>query len=76
MNDLIVGVFIGFIALVMYAFFALLTAIVTMLLWNWLMPIIFGLPNITYWQAYGLQILIALLFSGTKSSSSSSSTSN
>ena len=27
---------------------------VVMLLWNWLMPEIFGLPSVSYWQAWGL----------------------
>jgi hypothetical protein len=31
------------------------------LLWNWLMPTIFGLPYITFWQAVGLNILSAIL---------------
>jgi hypothetical protein len=35
-----------------------------MFLWNWLMPAIFGLPLITYWQAWGLVILAHLLFKG------------
>lgn len=30
-------------------------------LWNWLMPEIFGLPTITYWQAWGLLVLAHLL---------------
>ena len=33
-----------------------------MLLWNWLMPIIFGLPTITFWQALGLNLLTGILF--------------
>ena len=33
-------------------------------LWNWLMPSIFGLHAITYWQALGLMILSWLLFRG------------
>ena len=33
-----------------------------MYLWNWLMPVIFGLPEIDYWQAVGLFILCHLLF--------------
>ena len=32
------------------------------LLWNWLMPVIFSLPTITFWQAAGLMLLISLLF--------------
>jgi len=33
-----------------------------MLLWNWLMPAIFGLTAITFWQAWGLVILCHILF--------------
>jgi len=35
---------------------------VTMLLWNWLMPEIFGLTSINYWQSWGLLILSFILF--------------
>lgn len=31
------------------------------LLWNWLMPIIFNLPALSYWQAWGMEALICLL---------------
>jgi hypothetical protein len=33
-----------------------------MILWNILMPTIFNLPYITFWQACGLQLIAALLF--------------
>jgi hypothetical protein len=36
-----------------------------MLLWNWLVPIIFGLPEITFWQAIGLNLLSTILFKPT-----------
>jgi hypothetical protein len=32
------------------------------LLWNWLMPTVFGLPHITFWQAVGLNLLSSILF--------------
>jgi hypothetical protein len=35
---------------------------VTMWLWNWLMPNIFGLTTISYWQALGLMILSSCFF--------------
>jgi hypothetical protein len=35
------------------------------LLWNWLMPLIFGLPHITFWQAVGLNLLSSILFKNT-----------
>lgn len=34
---------------------------VVMLLWNWLMPEIFGLKSIGYWQAWGLLALSCIL---------------
>jgi hypothetical protein len=37
---------------------------VTMHLWNWLMPSIFGLNLITFWQALGLFVLGKLLLGG------------
>jgi hypothetical protein len=47
------------------AFFAFfLFGYVTMQLWNWLMPAIFGLRVITFWQALGLLILGKILFGG------------
>ena len=36
-----------------------------MVLWNWLMPTIFGLPLITFWQAVGLNVLSTILFKST-----------
>jgi len=35
---------------------------IVMLLWNWLMPVIFGLKAITYFQALGLFLLSRILF--------------
>ena len=37
---------------------------VVMSLWNWLMPALFGLHVVTFWQALGLLILSKLLFGG------------
>jgi hypothetical protein len=36
-----------------------------LLLWNWLMPTIFNLPYITFWQACGLNLLASILFKPT-----------
>jgi hypothetical protein len=49
---------------------------IVMLLWNWLMPEIFGLKTLTYWQAWGILALSCILFGrigggGGKSGSSS-----
>ena len=37
---------------------------VVMHLWNWLLPTLFGLHAITFWQALGLLILCRILFGG------------
>jgi len=42
---------------------AMLFGFVVKWLWNWLMPAIFGLQMIGYWQAVGLLILSKILFS-------------
>ena len=53
--------------------FSLVTALLTvvalivfalplMLLWNWVMPEIFNLPQITFAQALGLNLLCSILF--------------
>jgi len=35
-----------------------------MLLWNWLAPALFGLREVTFWQALGLLALCRILFGG------------
>jgi hypothetical protein len=42
--------------------FAFVFGIVVKLLWNALMPAIFGLGTITYWQAVGIVVLARLVF--------------
>ena len=41
---------------------ACLEAWLISLLWNWLAPSLFGWGTLTFWQAFGLSILIDLLF--------------
>ena len=49
--------FLGMIAIVI-----VILGYPLMLLWNWLIPTIFGLPEITLWQALGLSLLSTILF--------------
>jgi hypothetical protein len=37
---------------------------VVRLLWNWLLPPLFGWPQITFWQAIGVLALCRILFGG------------
>ncbi|HPX27504.1 MAG TPA: hypothetical protein PLG87_11920 [Treponemataceae bacterium] len=66
----IIGMVIGGLALAVL--FAFLFGWVVMLLWNWLMPDIFGLPHISYWQGWGLVLLSHILIKGGWGSSGSS----
>jgi uncharacterized membrane protein len=58
---------VGVIVLVIV--FSLLFALPVMWLWDWLMPTIFGLPEITLFQAWGLSALSGLLFKSNTSTS-------
>jgi membrane protein required for beta-lactamase induction len=55
-----IAAFLGMIAIVI-----VLLGYPLMLLWNWLMPVIFGLPEITFWQAIGLNLISTVLFKST-----------
>jgi hypothetical protein len=57
---------IGWIAVGLVAAAALSLAVGLPVMWlrNWLMPALFGLPLISFWQAVGLLILCHLLFKG------------
>lgn len=53
------------IIIVMLAVVAAVLAIPVWLLWNWLMPIIFGVTKITIIQSWGISWLCSLLFGGS-----------
>ena len=46
--------------------FAFIFGYFVMLLWNWLMPELFGLATITFWKAAGIVLLARLVFGGFK----------
>lgn len=41
---------------------AFLVGYIVMRLWNWLMPHLFGLPPVSYWEAVGVLILAKIIF--------------
>ena len=55
----IIGLLIG---LALSAFGAWLV----MLLWNWVIVAIFGLPKVSFWLAWGLTFLMGLIFGRNK----------
>jgi hypothetical protein len=64
-----IGAFIGIMgmAIVLIAIFTY----PTMWLWNYLMPNIFNLPELTFWQTFGLMILARLILPTTSKSTKS-----
>lgn len=54
----------GILGLTMAVLFAVVFALVVQLLWNWIMPAVFGLPLIDFWKAFGVLLLAKLLFGG------------
>ena len=49
-------------AIILIVVASLLYALPVMLLWDWLMPTLFGFKEITLFQAWGLNALCGLLF--------------
>jgi hypothetical protein len=50
--------------IVLAVLLAFLFGLAVKALWNWLMPDIFGLPQLGYWQGVGLVLLGHMLFGG------------
>jgi hypothetical protein len=60
-GKLVAFVVLATLALVLFGF-------VAMSLWNWLMPALFGLKTVTFWQAVGLLMLARLLLGSFRGS--------
>lgn len=50
--------------LIFAALFALIFAILVKLLWNGIMPAVFDLKTISFWQAFCMILLVKLIFGG------------
>ena len=62
MKKIVVGIIIVIVVSLLFAF-------PTMLLWNQLMPEIFGLQEIGFWQSLGLVLLARFIFGEPSNSS-------
>jgi hypothetical protein len=60
-NDIIETIGSILTAILIIVLVALILGFPLMWLWNWLMPSIFNLPEITFWQALGLNALSTIL---------------
>jgi hypothetical protein len=57
-------IFLAPLAIVGVLLFIALGGEIVRQLWNWLMPPLFGLREITFWQALGILALCRILFGG------------
>jgi hypothetical protein len=57
-------IFLAPMAILGILLFGFIGGEVVRLLWNWLMPPLFGWREITFWQALGLLALCRILFGG------------
>lgn len=58
------SIFLAPLAVIGLLFFIAVGGAVVLLLWNWLLPPLFGIPRIGFWQALGLLTLCRILFGG------------
>ena len=58
------------LVIILAVILAAIIAYPAMLLWNWLMPELFGLKFITFWQMFGLIALVRIILPSPSSSKS------
>jgi len=63
----LIGKFIVMLSLIIIV--TVFLALPTMLIWNWLMPVVFGLIKINFWQALSINILTGILFRSSHTNS-------
>jgi len=59
---------IAMLALIVMPLVLFLLGQIVLHLWNWLMPVLFHLPMITFWQGLGLLVLSWMFFGGLRGS--------
>ena len=63
-NRIVRGMVRGLMFVLLAGLIAVTAGYLFMTLWNWLMPALFGLRLITFWQGLGLLFLCRFLFGG------------
>ena len=58
------GIRLGIMITIGFILFIAIGGWVVMQLWNWLLPTLFGWPQVTFWQALGILALSRILFGG------------
>ena len=61
-RNLVSSIGIGILVIFIIAINSLVAAIPTYFVWNWIMPTIFGIKVVTFWQMWGINFLAGTLF--------------
>ena len=61
-EDALAKVIAAIIAIPLVIVFAFIFGWVLMILWNYTMPYIFGLPTLTYWKGVAIYVLAKMFF--------------
>lgn len=56
------AIVLALMGLGLFVIYSAIVSLPVMLLWDWIMPTLFDLPEITWLQAWGLLMLCGLLF--------------
>lgn len=57
LENIFIGLGVVLAAIIIGIILSIILTVPVYFLWNWLMPEIFGLPIITFWKAWGLNLL-------------------
>ena len=61
-NDTKIAGTVASIVILAILMVVIINPLVILVCWNYLMPVLFGLPVITFWQAFIMSMLSAVLF--------------
>ena len=53
---------LGCLSIILYIGSFFLYPLIEVVIWNWIVPDLFSLPYLTYWQMFGLSIMAQLIF--------------
>lgn len=65
MDKFLKGLGAAMLGIFLIALGAFFVGLLVMWVWNWLMPMLFDLPTVTYIEGWGIAFLSGLLFKGT-----------
>lgn len=68
-DEILTTIILFLLSIVLIGLGAFIEGWLVMIIWNRVVPVVFGYHTITYWQAFGLSWLCGLLFKSSQVSS-------